>query len=204
MMENSRLKEEKFITDIGNLFRLKNQQNDTAIKEIRNLLFRIKKNEGIKYIVPRSIKKLSEYKKEKENYYKPVKVNTFWNNNYIDYKSNGDKNKTLSAEEYLNKIGLSLRDLLNDRKQSESWKIQVTMTINFISSKDYNDEDRVMHSRSDNIETLSIDEAIIKKPFDSLKNRYQNNLESMRGNEFVFNYVQLLYYKCNKKNLKQQ
>ena len=78
------------------------------------------------------------------------------------------------------------------------------MTINFISSKDYNDEDRVMHSRSDNIETLSIDEAIIKKPFDSLRNRYQNNLESMRGNEFVFNYVQLLYYKCNKKNLKQQ
>ena len=204
MMENSRLKEEKFITDIGNLFRLKNQQNDTAIKEIRNLLFRIKKNEGIKYIVPRSIKKLSEYKKEKENYYKPVKVNTFWNNDYIDYKSNGDKNKKLSAEEYLNKIGLFLRDLLNDRKQSESWKIQVTMTINFISSKDYNDEDRVMHSRSDNIETLSIDEAIIKKPFDSLKNRYQNNLESMRGNEFVFNYVQLLYYKCNKKNLKQQ
>ena len=204
MMENSRLKEEKFITDIGNLFRLKNQQNDTAIKEIRNLLFRIKKNEGIKYIVPRSIKKLSEYKKEKENYYKPVKVNTFWNNDYIDYKSNGDKNKKLSAEEYLNKIGLFLRDLLNDLKQSESWKIQVTMTINFISSKDYNDEDRVMHSRSDNIETLSIDEAIIKKPFDSLKNRYQNNLESMRGNEFVFNYVQLLYYKCNKKNLKQQ
>ena len=204
MMENSRLKEEKFITDIGNLFRLKNQQNDTAIKEIRNLLFRIKKNEGIKYIVPRSIKKLSEYKKEKENYCKPVKVNTFWNNDYIDYKSNGDKNKKLSAEEYLNKIGLFLRDLLNDRKQSESWKIQVTMTINFISSKDYNDEDRVMHSRSDNIETLSIDEAIIKKPFDSLKNRYQNNLESMRGNEFVFNYVQLLYYKCNKKNLKQQ
>ena len=101
MMENSRLTEENFITDIGNLFRLKKQQNDTAIKEIRNLLFRIKKNEGIKYIVLRSIKKLSEYKKEKENYYKPVKVNTFWNNNYIDYKSNGDKNKTLSAEEYL-------------------------------------------------------------------------------------------------------
>ena len=78
------------------------------------------------------------------------------------------------------------------------------MTINFISSKDYSDEDRVMHSRSDNIETLSIDEAIIKKPLDSLKNRYQNNLEPMRGNEFVFNFVQQLYCKCNKKNLKQK
>ena len=42
---------------------------------------------------------------------------------------------------------------------------------------------------------------IIKKLFDSLKNRYQNNLESMKGSEFVFDYVQLLYYKCHKINL---
>ena len=41
------------------------------------------------------------------------------------------------------------------------------------------------------------DEAF-KKLFDSLKNRYQNNLESMRGSEFVFDYVKLLYYKCHK------
>ena len=40
--------------------------------------------------------------------------------------------------------------------------------------------------------------------FDSLKQRYQNrineNLESMKGSEFVFDYVQLLYYKCHKIN----
>ena len=42
-------------------------------------------------------------KKKEENYYKPVRVNNFWRNNYI-YKSNGDKNKILSVEEYLNKI----------------------------------------------------------------------------------------------------
>ena len=41
------------------------------------------------------------YEKEEENYYKPVKVNTFWSNNYIEYKSNSDKNKILSVEEYL-------------------------------------------------------------------------------------------------------
>ena len=40
----------------------------------------------------------------------------------------------------------------------------------------------------------------IKTSFDSLKNRYQNNLQSMRGSEFVFNYVQLLCYKCHKIN----
>ena len=39
---------------------------------------------------------------------------------------------------------------------------------------------------------------VIKELFDSLKNRYQNSLESMKGSEFVFNFFQLLYYKCHK------
>ena len=41
----------------------------------------------------------------------------------------------------------------------------------------------------------------LKKLFDSLKNRYQNNLESMKGSEFVFDYVQLFCYKCHEINL---
>ena len=60
-----------------------------------------------------------------------------------------------------------------------------------------------MHSKSDIIKIMISNEAdeVIKKLFDSLKNRYQNNLQSMRGSEFVYNYVQLLYYKCHKVNL---
>ena len=48
-----------------------------------------------------------------------------------------------------------------------------------------------MHSRSDNIEIMISDEAdeVIKKLFDSLKNRYQNNLQSMRGSEFLFYFL---------------
>ena len=42
---------------------------------------------------------------------------------------------------------------------------------------------------------------VIKKLFDSLKNRYQNNLESMKDSELVFDYVHLLYSKCHKINL---
>ena len=38
---------------------------------------------------------------------------------------------------------------------------------------------------------------VIKEIFDSLKNRYQNNLESIKGSEFVFGYVHLLYYKSH-------
>ena len=53
-----------------------------------------------------------------------------------------------------------------------------------------------MHSKSDNIEIMISDEAdeVIEELFDSLKNRYQNNLQSMRGSEFVFDYVHLFYY----------
>ena len=67
------------------------------------------------------------------------------------------------------------------------------ITNNFISSID-NDEDREMHSKRDNIETLINDEAeeVIKGVFDSLKNRCQNNLESIEGCEFVFHYNYLL------------
>ena len=59
-----------------------------------------------------------------------------------------------------------------------------------------------MHSKSDNIEIMITDEAdgVIKNFFYSLKHRYQNNLQSIRGSDFVFNYVQLLYCKCHKIN----
>ena len=69
-------------------------------------------------------------------------------------------------------------------------KTQLTNPNNFISSLD-NDEDRVMHSKSDNTEIMINDEEdeIIEQLFDSVKNRYQNNLESMRSSESVFDYV---------------
>ena len=53
-----------------------------------------------------------------------------------------------------------------------------------------------MLSIKDNIKIMISDEAdeVIRKLFGSLKNRYQNNLQSMRGSDFVFDYVQLLYY----------
>ena len=63
-----------------------------------------------------------------------------------------------------------------------------------------------MHSKSDNIAIMISDEAdeVIEELFDSLKNRYQDNLETkLRGTEFVFDCVQLLYYKCHKINLKR-
>ena len=42
---------------------------------------------------------------------------------------------------------------------------------------------------------------LTKEHWKSLKNRNQNNLESVKDNRFVFDYVQLLYYgKCHNIN----
>ena len=60
-----------------------------------------------------------------------------------------------------------------------------------------------MYSECDNIEIMIsyVTDEIIGKLFNSLNNRYQNNLQSMKGSELIFDYVQLLYYKCHKINL---
>ena len=56
-----------------------------------------------------------------------------------------------------------------------------------------------MNSKSDKIEIMINDEVyeILIEIFDTLKNRYQNNLESMKGSEFLFDYIYLLSYKCH-------
>ena len=38
---------------------------------------------------------------------------------------------------------------------------------------------------------------VIKELFNSIKNEYQRSLESINSNEFVFDYVHLLYWKCH-------
>ena len=64
-----------------------------------------------------------------------------------------------------------------------------------------NDAHHVVHSKSDKIKIKINDEADkVIKLFDSLKNIYKNNLKSMKGSEFVFGYVQVLYCKCHTKN----
>ena len=77
----------------------------------------------------------------------------------------------------------------------------MTIANNFISSIDH-DEERVMHSKSDKIEIMINDEAddVVKELFNSLKNRYQSDLELMKSSEFIFDFVHLLYYKYHKIN----
>ena len=98
-----------------------------------------------------------------------------------------------------------MKDVINDLKESDTWKIHLTIITNFISSED-NDEERVMHSKNDNTEIIINDTAdeVKEERFKSVQNRHQYNLEeSVKGSEFVFDRIHLLYYKCHKINFKR-
>ena len=98
----------------------------------------------------------------------------FWNNSYIEYESSGDRNKNLSVKEYLDQTKPYLRDIIINLQISDTWKIQLTIAITFISANDV-DEERVMHSKSDNIEFMLFDNVneVANELFEPLLLRYQ-------------------------------
>ena len=156
-MECLKFEEEKITKHIRNLFRLKKELNYTAIKDIRND-FRLEKEvKAIRYRIISDIKNLSEHEEE-EKKYKPVRLSNFRSNNYIEVESNGDRSKTLSVEEYLDKIRPYLKDILNNLKKLGPQKIPLITANNFISFLD-NDEECVRYSKSENIEIMINDEA---------------------------------------------
>ena len=74
------------------------------------------------------------------------------------------------------------------------------MAMNLFSSKD-SEETRTTYSKNDNIEVMigSETDEIIEDLFDSFLQRHQKKLEeSMRGSEFAFDNVDLLYDKLHK------
>ena len=94
-----------------------------------------------------------------------LSVSYEYDGNYMEVESNGDKDKNLSLKKYLSMIRLYLSDIINNHKTPKvlkvhsgnkvidyettlgEWKIQLTMTINFVSSKDDSDEICTMHTK---------------------------------------------------------
>ena len=62
-------------------------------------------------------------------------------------------------DEYLNKIKAYLRNIKIDLQNSDTLKIELSIAINFISSKNAEAE-RVMHSRSKNIKFTSYNDVM--------------------------------------------
>ena len=130
---------------------------------------------------------------EQEDYYEHKRVSNFWDNNYIEYGLMVIKNRNLSFDEYL-KIKPYLMNIIINLENYYAWKIQLTIAINFISSKDAGEE-RLIHSSSGNIKLKpysDVNDIIDKHEVDC--SRYQKKLEiSIERSDFIFDLVQLMY-----------
>ena len=198
---------------------LRHKLSKNELKEIRNHLYNIENKkellelETTKEYIDELDKKILKLDDDDDDFigienvqdlfkiliYKLTIVKSGYNNNYIEYRSEGDK--LLTIEEYLALIEPYLTELINDHKSRGEWKIQLTAQINFISSRPGSDETRVMHARSVNEEFMngSDTDEIIKELLKSLLQRYQENLqEKMRGSYFALDGVNFLYYDFNK------
>ena len=106
--------DEDFIENIKDLFNNKldkkinnNNTNDDFIEKIRDLLSILD--------------------------YEPVLIKSGFDNNYLEYMSNG--NNSLSFNEYLELIKPYLYDLINLYKAKGEWKLQLSAEISFVSQK---------------------------------------------------------------------
>ena len=102
--------------------------------------------------------------------------------------------KKLSVKQYLNKITQHLYDLINDHRIARRvWKIQISMRVNFISSKDTG-ETRTIYVWSNNESIMWGNDTnnIIKEFFESFLNNYQEELKLTSGSELDFESVELM------------
>ena len=144
-----------------------------------------------------------DYLFNEEDYYKPIEVKSAFDGNYILYESRGDKDGKLALCEYFDKIKPHLKDMIDYCKSNGEWKIQITMSITFISFINKN-ETQVMHTKSDNVEIMNGTDTsdAINKLISSFMKRYQEGLETkMKGSRYIFERIDLLGYHLHKISL---
>ena len=131
--------------------------------------------------------------------HKPVLIKSGFDNNYLEYMSNG--NNALSFNEYLELIKPYLYDLINVYKAKGEWKLQLSAEISFVSQKPDSNEIRIMYTRSIpeqiiiGCETEEVAENLIMQ----LLQKYQDNLQNKtKGSDFIFNGINYLYYDPNR------
>ena len=55
--------------------------------------------------------------KPKKDVYKPIKISGAFSGNFVEYKSNSKKDKSISITRYLNNIREHLKKLINDKRK---------------------------------------------------------------------------------------
>ena len=88
--------------------------------------------------------------------------------------------------------------MINDHRIARRvWKIQISMRVNFISSKDTG-ETIYVWSSNESIMWRSDTDDIIRELFRSFLHNYQEELRTTKGSEFIFESVELMDYKLHR------
>ena len=90
--------------------------------------------------------------------------------------------------------------MINDHRIAKRvWKIQISVRVNFISSKDTG-KTRSFYIWSDDVKIMwgSDTDDIITELFESFKKIYKEELKIIKRSEFNFESVQLIDYKLHK------
>ena len=127
-----------------------------------------KENKTIKDKIIKDIR--TSLESEIKDYYKLVRIFYTFSNNYIEYESISDKNKTLSTKEYPEEIQSHLKDIINNLKMFDRWRNKLLIAINFMSSKGIG-EKPIMHSKTDNIAIL-----VTKEGDEAIKELFKSKL----------------------------
>ena len=106
-----RIIKDRVITDIWTFCDKKRQRCQKSTKWTR-----AKKDINDWLVKERIIRDIKIFFEQEDDadYFKLKRVSNFWNNNYIAYENYGNKNKSLSQDEYLDKVRHYLRETTID------------------------------------------------------------------------------------------
>ena len=158
--KNDRRKIKKEFYEIENKKNLSEKEKEEIYDHLVKLVKTLDKKEKYQYqdrndLDYYGITDIEDFLDNVDDYYKPILIKSSFKDNYKYYESRGDKDKKLSVKQYLYMIMPHVRDIINDNKairnNSNEWKIQINMHVNFISSKDTG-ETRTIYIWSDNEE----------------------------------------------------
>ena len=93
--------------------------------------------------------------------------------------------------------------MINDHRIARGiWKIQISMHVNFISSKNTG-ETCTIYVWSNNKSIMWGSDDIIRERFRSFLHNYQQELKIIKGSKFVFESVELMDYKLHRIRLRK-
>ena len=89
--EDNKKKKDRIIIDIWTRFETEEEKEERKKPKKR-------KKQNDRLLKDKIIRHIRSFFEEEDDYYKPKRGSSFWDNNYIEYKSNGDKNSNLSLD----------------------------------------------------------------------------------------------------------